>query len=43
MNFDDPDHAQAVFIEVVATINRTIPDHEAGADVILASGSMTSG
>jgi hypothetical protein len=29
MTFDEPDHAEAVFTEVVATINRTIPDHVA--------------
>jgi hypothetical protein len=27
MNFDSPEHADQVFGEVIATINRTIPDH----------------
>jgi hypothetical protein len=27
MTFDEPDHAETVFTEVVATLNRTIPDH----------------
>jgi hypothetical protein len=27
MNFDDPDHAEIVFGQVVSTINRTIPDY----------------
>jgi hypothetical protein len=27
MNFDEPDHAEETFAEVIATINRTIPDH----------------
>ena len=27
MNFDEPDHAEATFAEVINTINRTIPDH----------------
>jgi hypothetical protein len=36
MSFDDPDHAEEVFAEVVATINRTIPDHLV-REVIVAS------
>jgi hypothetical protein len=27
MNFDEPDHAEQTFSEVVAILNRTIPDH----------------
>jgi hypothetical protein len=27
MNFDEPDHAERTFAEVIDTINRTIPDH----------------
>ena len=27
MNFDEPDHAEQTFAEVIETINRTIPDH----------------
>ena len=27
MNFDEPDHAEKIFAEVVATLNHTIPDH----------------
>jgi hypothetical protein len=27
MTFDEPDHAELVFTQVVATLNRTIPDH----------------
>jgi hypothetical protein len=27
MNFDEPDHAEQSFAEVIETINRTIPDH----------------
>jgi hypothetical protein len=27
MNFDDPDHAEIIFGQVVSTMNRTIPDH----------------
>ena len=36
MTFDEPDHAEEVFAQVVATINRTIPDHLA-REVIVAS------
>jgi hypothetical protein len=35
MGFDDPDHAEAVFGTVVASINRTIPDHRV-REVIVA-------
>jgi hypothetical protein len=35
MSFDDPDHAERVFGQVIDTINRTIPDHVAG-EVITA-------
>jgi len=28
MNFEEPDHAETTFAEVVDTINRTIPDHK---------------
>lgn len=27
MNFEDPEHAEQTFAEVIDTINRTIPDH----------------
>jgi hypothetical protein len=27
MNFDEPDHAEKTFAEVIATLNHTIPDH----------------
>ena len=30
MSFDDPDHAEAVFAQVVDTLNKTIPDHVTG-------------
>jgi hypothetical protein len=36
MSFDDPDHAELIFSQVVATINRTIPDHLA-REIIVAS------
>ena len=29
MNFDEPDHAQHAFEEVIASMNRTIPDQAA--------------
>jgi hypothetical protein len=35
MNFDDPEHAEQVFFQVVATINRTIPDHLAGTPIVV--------
>ena len=27
MNFDEPDHAEKTFSEVIAILNHTIPDH----------------
>jgi hypothetical protein len=27
MNFEEPDHAEKTFADVIDTINRTIPDH----------------
>jgi hypothetical protein len=27
MNFEEPDHAERTFADVIDTINRTIPDH----------------
>ncbi len=33
MGFDDPEHAESVFAEVVATMNRTIPDHVRGVSL----------
>jgi hypothetical protein len=27
MNFDEPEHAEKTFADVIDTINRTIPDH----------------
>ena len=27
MNFDEPDHAEKTFAEVIAILNHTIPDH----------------
>ena|GEM_PF-2620932 len=35
MNFNDPDHAERVFAQVVDTINRTIPDHVAGTPIVV--------
>jgi hypothetical protein len=29
MNFEEPDHAEKTFTDVINTINRTIPDHPA--------------
>ena len=29
MNFEEPDHAEKTFADVIDTINRTIPDHQA--------------
>jgi hypothetical protein len=34
MNFDDPDYAEQVFAEIIETINKTIPDHVTGTQVI---------
>lgn len=28
MNFEEPDHAEKTFSDVINTINRTIPDHD---------------
>jgi hypothetical protein len=28
MNFEEPDHAEKTFADVIDTINRTIPDHK---------------
>jgi hypothetical protein len=28
MNFEEPDHAEKTFADVIDTINRTIPDHQ---------------
>ena len=36
MNFDDPDYAETVFSNVIDTINKTIPDHVTGTEVIAA-------
>jgi hypothetical protein len=35
MSFDEHDHAEQVFAQVIDTINRTIPDHLAGAPIVV--------
>ncbi|HEY2813801.1 MAG TPA: hypothetical protein VGJ03_10095 [Acidimicrobiales bacterium] len=35
MNFDEHDHAERVFAQVIDTINRTIPDHLAGTPIVV--------
>ena len=39
MNFDDPDHAESVFAEVMDTINKTIPDHVTGTTLVIPQSS----
>jgi len=38
MSFDDPSHAETVFAHVIDTINKTIPDHIAGAAIPIPGG-----
>jgi hypothetical protein len=35
MGFDDNDHAEQIFAQVIDTINRTIPDHLAGTPIVV--------
>ena len=39
MNFDDPDHAEQVFAQVVETLNKTIPDHVRGVTLTIPQGA----
>jgi hypothetical protein len=39
MNFDDPEHAEAVYTEVVETLNKTIPDHVRGVMLNIPQGN----
>jgi hypothetical protein len=34
MNFDDPEYAEQVFSDVMDTINKTIPDHVTGVQIV---------
>jgi len=34
MSFDDPEYAEQVFSDVMDTINKTIPDHVTGVEVV---------
>jgi len=35
MGFEEADHAERVFAQVIDTINRTIPDHLAGTTIVV--------
>jgi hypothetical protein len=39
MNFDDPEHAERIFTQVIDTINRTIPDHLAQTPIVVPQAS----